>query len=486
MLSRIKTLLLHNRNTRQTVAKNIFWLTVGQIGTRLLRSLVIIYAARVLGTGEYGVFSYVLGLAGFFSIFVDVGLNPILTKEAAKNPDEAINYFATIFWIKATFLALTALAIIFLAPHFSKIEEAKVLLPLAAILVAFDGLREFASAFFRAKEKMELEALITTVTNVAITIFGFIILRKIPTAGALVTTYALSAGTGTLLAVFLLRHELRSILSRFKKELLKPILILAWPIALVSLTSVLMLNVDIIMLGFFKTAQDVGLYSAGQKIVQLLYVFPAILAASLYPVFARFVGQKNNERVKELMENGVAMSLLLAIPLATGGIILAQSIIRFLYGASYGAAAPIFQALLFTVFTNFLSAHFANYIMVYDQQKRSPMIVLAGSLANVVFCGILIPLYGALGAAIATVLAQALFQGLLWRLTKQINNYDTLRHLKKITFSAVVMGAIAFTLNTLGLHVIVNIGISAIVYFVILYMLKEKTLLEIKYLFSRI
>ena len=164
-MQKIKDFLFQNTSARQTAIKNTFWLAAGQMGSRLFRAVIIIYAARVLGVAEYGVFAYVLGIAGFFTIFADMGINTVLTRETSRNPKEAPNYFATSLSIKVILLILTGVIVIFAAPYISNIEIAKNLILLAALLIIVDGLRDFSSAFFRGKEKMELEALLTITSN---------------------------------------------------------------------------------------------------------------------------------------------------------------------------------------------------------------------------------------------------------------------------------------------------------------------------------
>ncbi|MEK7553625.1 MAG: oligosaccharide flippase family protein, partial [Patescibacteria group bacterium] len=185
MISRLKDLLFTNRSAKQTIVKNVFWLSVGQIGSRLIRAAIIIYAARVLGAAEYGIFSYVLGLAGFFTIFADLGVSPLMTREIAGHPDKRATYFVNALWLKNILLAITAVLIIFVAPKFSNIEAAIALLPFVALLVLFDNFRDFTFAYFRGIEKMEREAFLTVIMNVAIAITGFIILNFYQTAGAL-------------------------------------------------------------------------------------------------------------------------------------------------------------------------------------------------------------------------------------------------------------------------------------------------------------
>jgi len=485
MVNRLKELLFENRTVRQTVAKNVFWLSAGELGSRVFRAFIIIYAARVLGAAEYGVFSYVMALAGFFTLFSDIGVNPLLTREVAKKPDEAPYYFASTFWIKIALLVFTAILVIFVAPYFSRIEAAKAILPFAALLICFDGLRGLTTAFFRGKEKMELEALVIAATNVTITVFGFIILYFSASAKTLTITYVLSAGAGTLLGVIILKEQFKKVFAFFKKELVPRILKAAWPIAIISIIGVFMLQIDILMLGYFRSAAEVGYYSVGQRVVQLLYLLPMILASSFFPVLSRFVGQQNNEKAKSLMERGMATVFLIAIPLATGGVILGRSIIDFLFGGEYSPSVSAFQILIFTVLLIFPATLIGNYILAYDKQKKLAPNTAIGALCNVIFNAFLIPPFGIVGAATATVSANLIYHSLNWRLAKKINNFYTLRHLPKIIAAVIVMGIFSFALNKFEINVIVNLIISAGIYLGILYLLKENTVNEIKELFKK-
>ncbi len=485
MRNRIKELLFQNKSARQTIAKNVFWLSFSQLGSRLIRSLLIIYAARLLGTSEFGVFSYAVGVAGFFMTFVDIGINPLLTRNVAKYPNEQLAYFPVSFFLKAFLLILTASLILFIAPHFSNIESAVVLIPFIAILTIFDGIREFSIAFFRAKEKMELEALVSILTNVSITAFGFWILQHSATAHDFTISYALSAGTGTVVAFFLLRKEFRQIFSSFQKRLLRPIIADALPAALVSIIGMFMLNIDILILGWLKTASEVGFYSSGQRIVQLLYTIPAILASSIFPALSRFAGEKNTSAVRALMEQSLTTVFMFSVPLVIGGVVLAGPIIHFLYGAGYAPATLSFQLLLGTLIFQFSWYFIGNLIFVYNKQYQFSKYLLVGSLSNIGLNLLLIPPFGAAGAALATVLAQFVYILPSWRMIKREVCFSTLRHLPRIFLSSLLTGGFAFLLTMLHLHVLLTISLSALFYFALLYFQKEKALLRILGLFKR-
>ncbi|OGG36728.1 hypothetical protein A2110_00125 [Candidatus Jorgensenbacteria bacterium GWA1_54_12] len=476
----IKSFLFRNTGTRQTVIKNTFWLSASEFGSRLLRAGAIIYAARALGAAQYGIFSYVLGLAGFFTVFADVGVKQIMTREVSQKPEEANAYFATAFWIKGALLFITSLLVIFVAPHFSKIEGARALVPLVALLTVFDNLREFSAGYFRGKEEMQYEALLTLTTNVAIAIFSFVIITVAPTARALTVTYILSAGTGTVLGFILLRKQFARIVSDFKKTFLTRIIHSAWPIALMGLVGAFTLNVDIIMLGFYKTAETVGFYAASQKIVQLLYMLPVIMAVATFPSLARFVKNKNTEKARMLMEKTVRAIYLIAIPLAVGGLILAPGVIRFLYGEGYEPAAPILRLLVLTPLVVYPAGIVSNFVFAHDEQKKIAPFVVIGSLLNVVLNVLLIPSFGALGAAFATLVSQAVYNGGIWFRAKRIMQFKTLSNLKRAVIASGIMGFAAIVLQLLGVHILVNIILSIGIYAGVLYLLEEDIILELK------
>lgn len=486
MINKLKELLFQNRGLKQTIVKNIFWLSFGQIGSRLIRAIIIIYAARILGAAEYGVFSYALGLAGFFTIFADLGLSALLTREVAANPEKRSHYFASAFGLKIFLLVITAFLVIFLAPKFSNIKEAIPLLPLVALLVALDNFRDFIFAYFRGIEKMEIEGFLVVIMNSVIAIAGFIVLSFSKTAGALLFSYIASVAALSVAAFYFIKDLLKKIVADFNKTIALEFLRNCWPLAFAGLFGIFMLNIDIIMLGWWRTSQEIGYYSVSQRVVQIFYALSAIIASAVFPAFSRFVKQKDFERAKLLNEKVVSLLYFLALPLVVGGLILSQPIIKFLFGKEYLPASLSFQLLILTLLVQFPAVILGNSIFAYNQQRKLAYYVGFGSLSNIVFNALLIPFWGISGAALATIIAQSTYIFPLWFKIKKIINFSTLRHLKKIVASAATMGIFSYIFNQFGLNIVINIIISAGIYFVILYLMKENTINEIKSLFTKI
>jgi len=452
------------------------------MGSRLIRAVIIIYAARILGAAEYGLFSYVLGFAGFFTIFADIGVNSLMTRDIARDPENRNIYFSNSFWIKILLLTFTALLVIFVAPYFTNIEAAKALIPLVALLVVADGIREFIIAYYRGIERMEAEALIVTLMNVTILVSGLVILYYNQTAKALLYTYIASVVVTAGLGVTLLIKRFAHIFKYISKERLLYVIKLSWPIAFSAVLGIFMLNTDIVMLGWWRSAEEIGYYAAGQRIIQVLYTLPALLASAMFPLLSRLAKEKG-ERERSLVERSLALIYSVAFPLAIGGIVLAQDIIQFVFGAEYLPAVPAFQILLLTPLILFPGMIILNLIIAHNKQREIIWFSASGSLGNVLFNAMLIPPLGIIGSALATVIAQLLNYGLTWKFIKKTVPFSTFKNLHRIIFASALMGIVSFVIRLVGVHVLINILVSAGFYFGLLFLLKERTIFEIKKVF---
>ncbi|TSC89629.1 MAG: Lipopolysaccharide O-side chain biosynthesis protein (O-antigen transporter) [Parcubacteria group bacterium Gr01-1014_3] len=425
MYLKIKHWLFNNGSVNQTIAKNTFWLFFGQMTSRVLRAAIVIYAARVLGAAGWGAFSYALGVAAFLTVFSDIGINALLTKEGSRSPELRSQYLATAFFIKLAMLTVLTTLIIALFPYLTKIPEAAAIMPILIFVFAFDALRELGSAVSRAMEKMEIEAGIQVFANFVIVVLGFIFLTLNPSSLSLSFAYAIGSGLGLVAILIALRTHFQNLFSNFKKSLIWPIFRTAWPFGLMGIMGAVMLNTDIIMLGWLRTAEEVGYYSAAQKPIQLLYVIPTLLATSIFPIIARLV-KTDPESAKKLLVKYVWLAIILSVPITVLGFILAKPIILTLFGAEYSVGILTFQILLLTLPIVYPATILGNAIFAYDGQKFLALFAVTAILGNVLFNFLLIPIFGIEGAAIATILTQLITNFLIWQRIKSINGMSIL------------------------------------------------------------
>ena len=181
-----------------------------------------------------------------------------------------------------------------------------------------------------------------------------------------------------------------------------------------------MLNTDVVMLGWWRTAEEIGYYSIGQRVIGILYTLPALLMSGVFPTLSRFVQENEKERERNLNEKSTTIIFLAAFPLIIGGIVLSQPIIRMIFGPAYLPATSAFPILIASLFWIFPSVFLSNLVLAHNQQKKVVRYMVAGALANILLNAFLIPILGIKGAAISTFIAQAIYVVSTWRYIKKL------------------------------------------------------------------
>jgi O-antigen/teichoic acid export membrane protein len=200
---------------------------------------------------------------------------------------------------------------------------------------------------------------------------------------------------------------------------------------------------------------------------------------SILPLLGR-LARRDDERFRTIFEQIIAMVFLFSIPIAIGGIILGGPIMTFVFGNSYAPGALSFQILMATLLFDFPIAIISNAIFAYNHQKSLIVSSAIGGVLNVGLDILFIPRFGIAGSAVATLIAQAASNWYLWSMMKRLNDFEVLPRLKKVAVAGIAMGAVTALLALTGTEVIVNIVVSAIAYFIALYLLHEPLLVETK------
>jgi O-antigen/teichoic acid export membrane protein len=480
MWKKIKSFLFENKTAKQTIAKNTVWLSISSIGGRIIKAVIIIYGARVLGAAGYGVFSYAVTLAGFFTLFADPGISSILVREGAKaTPEERQSLFSTTLIMKIVLMMASVAIIVLVAPFFSTLPGAKALLPFVSLIIVFDGMRGFFSALFDAEEKMQWDAAAFLTTNLGVAVFGFIFLAVSATPLSFSIAYVAGTASGALLATWLLRKRFRAILSGVSLQRMTAILKTAWPFAIAGALGILLTNTDILIISWMRTAAEVGIYAAAIRIIQVLYIIPSIIQSSTLPVLAR-LAKRDPLKFRFVFERIVAFIFLAAIPLSLGGAILGGGIMRLVFGAGYVAGSLAFSILMLTLSFDYAGGIIASGIFAHDHQKHLIVSAAIGGAGNVLFDLLFIPHWGIAGSAVATLIAQILSNGYLWYAMRRINPFHVLPRIRRPIIAGVLMGGATLLLAVAGTNLILNIVISSILYFATLYLMKEPLLAEMK------
>lgn len=418
-----KVLLFSNLSVKQTVAKNIFWLGFAEFINRLLRFVLIVYVARILGALEYGKFTFALSFASLFGMMSDFGLTTIATRDIAKNLSSSQqntdenkknqDFCGALFGLRAILSILTLFLLFIFSFFVTDNFEIQKIIFVVSFVVIFDRLSDLVISIFRAHQKMEYEALGKIIQALLTVIFGFLILFYLPSALSLSFAY-FAAGFLSLFLIILIYHKkVQSFKFGWDFEFWKNLIKLSWPIGVSIIFSAVYGNVDSIIMGKLNQIKEVGYYSAAYRIITVIAIPYFLIYQSFFPTVS-FFWEKGRANLTSIFSKYNEVILTFIVPIIVGSVVLGDKIINFVYGAQYLSSILAFQILIFSAFFIYLNSSWNLILIISNNQRKYFYINFIGALVNVVLNFILIPKYSFYGAAISIVLSQLMMALILY------------------------------------------------------------------------
>lgn len=458
--------------------KNTFWIAGSTIIMKVIRAAIIIYAARLLGTDDYGVFTYAMSLAGIFAIFSDMGISSILTRELAKGRSDDKEYLSTSIVVKFGFILFVILAISLLGPVVSKFDEASSLMAILAFSIAFEGTRNFLYSITRAKNNMQAEAGLGIVTEIICTALVVAVFFRDPTPQSLALSYMIGNGIGLFITTVSFRKHFVGAMSYVKKSLIMPILRASLPFTIMGVFGILMTNIDSIIIGHFSDEHTLGLYGAAQRPISILYIIPGFLTVSFLPIISKFAAGAQ-DRMGQLIRKTMLLALGIGLPIAAGGIIIARPFINAAFGFEYVGAALTLQILLVSLLFSFPAAMLSDVMLAENKQKILVKASIFGAITNVVLDILLIPRFGIAGSAVATVITQIVFSGIFFIEAKRTHRFHITGGLWRIIISTGVTSVLTLLLVSVSLPLLLIVPVAGLCYIALLLLFREPLIKDV-------
>jgi len=470
VISNPSAFLLHNLGTKQTIAKNTFWLAVAEGISRFLKLFLIIYVARILGATEYGKFTFALAFVSLFVIFSDFGISTIATREIARDKGKE-KEFSSLLSLKLV-LSIGALLLICIGSFFITVDSViRGIIWILGIYIVINSFSGIIYAFLRARQKMEYEAWANILQAITVTGAGFFILFKFPSVQNLSLSYLFASLIALISILFFFHFKIYRLKLKFNKTIWKEVLTMSWPLAFVAISSTIYTNIDSVMMGYWGQIIETGWYNAAYKIIGVTLIPVSLLSISFFPVLSKLF-KESKEKLQDAWNYYMQLVIILAIPLVVGGIVLAPRIIDFIYDPSYFPSILAFQILIIMATFSYLCGPFIQVLIVSNQQKKLFWIILSGAIINIILNLILIPKYSLYGAAFTTVVTLFLIFFLLYKFTVNLTPIKNPFNLRIfLTFigslvSCLPMYFVIIQPKIYNFNVLISIFIGALVYLI--------------------
>lgn len=394
--------------SNRKVIKNYIYNTLYQILIIVAPLITTPYVSRVLGVTNIGIYQYSQSIASYFVLLAAVGTTLYGQREIAYLHDKPLER-SLAFWEIEIFRIITTLicTALFIAIFCTQgaYPQIYLILALEVIATAFD-----ISWLFMGMEDFKL----TVIRNTIIKLLGitcvFIFVKGKEDLGI----YTLCVTAPLLIGNLSLWISLNKYLERTNvsftkllvgiKERLKPILIFFLP----QVAMDVYLLLDKTMLGIFGTSIDqVGYYSQGQKIVKLVLTIVTSLGVVMLPAMSAYYAKGNVDGIKRSIKTAFRFIYMLSFPLWFGLCAIAPRFVPIFYGEGYDPVSNliiIISPILVIIATSNVIGR--QYLLPTNQQKAFTLSIIVGAVVNFVLNIVMIQYWDAIGASIATVIAE--------------------------------------------------------------------------------
>lgn len=454
-----------------SVTQNTAFLTGASILQKIISFAYFTIIARLVGVASTGEYFFALSFVAIFIVVADFGLGPVLTREAAKHPEETEKYVATVFWTKYA-LTLGTYGLMFLAINLLGYpDHTRHLVYLAGVTMLFDSLQNIFYGVFRARKNLMYESIGVVGAQAITLIIGAIALWKHAPLYWLIIAYTIPSLLNLLFAAFAVKKVLKlEYKVLFDVPTIKLFIGLALPFALSGIIGRLYSYADSILISKFLGAEHIGWWSVPYKITFAFQFIPAALAASVFPVMSIF-SASDTSKIGPLFERAWTYLLMIALPISFGLIAIAEPVILRLYGVEYAPSIPVLRILLTSLVFGYLSFITASALNATNHQKKQTTLLGLALTSNIIINSLLITRIGIVGAAVAALVGNIILccGGLYFcRTIFTIRSGVILQAFWRVLWPATFMGLLVFYI-TQRVNFIVAIPCGVVLYGILLF-----------------
>ena len=403
------------------VLRNSLFPMAAQLFNRTVDLGFAVLMARYLGPEPVGRYAFAVAVFGYFSTFVEFGLNTLLTRNVARDRQLAPVETGVNLAVRLAFSVVSVALVLGLlwayGAAFGGLTAdtfwATVLLVLG---LGPSSVAAILSSLFYAHERAEYPALLSILTNLVKVGLGVPVLLM---GGGIVGLAAASVVTNLVTAAaFLVAHRqvLGPLLTAFDPAHARGLLGEAWPLFINNLLNGLFFRVDVLLLKGLAGDLQTGYYNVAYKFIDGAQVIPAFFTLAAFPVVSRLAAAEPG-RVGVAVGRGLKALFMVAVGFALFGSILSEDLVVLLFGDEFRPAAAALALLVLHMPPGFLNSFLHYVLIVYNRQRALTWCFAGAVIFNVAVNGLLIPYWGYRAAALNTVLTELVLLVPFWLLT---------------------------------------------------------------------
>lgn len=462
------------------IVKNYIYNTSYQIILVIAPLITSPYIARVLGVTGVGVVNYAYSIVTYFVLFGTMGSSLYGQREIAyyqDNPKKRTSILIEIMMFRALTIAISIMVYCLNVVQKGRYPAVYLLMLPELVAMAFD-----VSWFFQGMEDFKK----TVIRNLLVKIAGIALIFILVKSPEDISKYAICLTLPTLIGnislwIYLPKYVVKvSVSFRSVIKHIKPILVLFIPQIAMEVYTVL----DKTMIGSMATNIDeVGYYTYSQHIVKMLLQLITSLGIVMLPVMANAFAKEKYNEIADMMGNSMKFVFAVGCPMMFGISAVARNLVSWFYGNGY---EPVSKLIIITspiiLIIGISNITGRQFLLPTKRQLAFTTSVIAGAVVNFIFNLVLIPRYGAIGASIATVIAEMVVSAIQIALTIKLLPYHKylIANIKYLFYGAIMfIPCYILGFNVSGITgTLVQIIVGVMIYISLLLLTKDEVLFK--------
>lgn len=398
-----------NSKDGKTLAKNFTYLSLLQIAGYVFPFITMPYLSRVIGVDGFGKIAFASAIIVWVQTIVDWGFGFSATREVARNRDNKVvlsSIYSNVIWTKFFLAFICGLVLCVLIVFIPLLKENALILLFTFLLIP--GHILFPDWFFQGMEEMKYTTIFNLSIKLAFTIAIFFVIKNkedyiyqplLTSVGYMVSGVISYRIIKKKWGIRLHRPDLKSSWASLKGS---------FDIFIGNLFPTMYNNFSALLLGAIGTPTDIGLYDGGNKFVNIVQQFIAVIGRTFYP----FLNRRSDKhtvyaRINLLAAGTAAIALFFTSPL----------LVRIFLTPEFNSSIVVMRIMSISLFFMALgTVYCVNYLFVKGLDREARNITIISSLVGLALAYPFIYWYGFIGAAINVTLTRGIM-GVLYMIT---------------------------------------------------------------------
>lgn len=465
---------------KKSITKNYVFDLVYRVICLIVPLITAPYISRVIGIDGIGDYSYTASISSYFCFFAILGSNVFGQREVAScggDRNKVTTVFWNLFFIRLFFTLITLFVYIFFCQRSNGVI--KVLLLLQTIDVVgqvfditwlFQGLEEFGLILIR-------NIIMKSISVLSI----FLFVHSPDDLYLYVGMMSFANVLSNIVLFFSLKKHVNRPLIKFStmRSYILPIVKLFIPTITLNLYN----QIDKSMLGAMSVSYEAGAYEQATKIITIVTTFVTSINNVMLPRMASLFQENEYKNINSLLQKSFDYIWFLALPVCTGLMVIADVFVPIFFGIGYEKVVVLLRILGIICIPMGIKTIIGMQILIPSKKEKVyTYSIFAGLVINILLNLVLIRYFASVGASIASVVSEFLILAfLISRVKHRIMPKIFTKNTVNKVIASIIMAILVIVIKTIFTNSFVSLILSitsgALFYFLILFLLKDSTVL---------